>query len=170
MFVQMRIPRTGAIKMGLSPQGEGEVLEARLSVVEFAGRLTLATGRVIPPGAVKVYLVGVRRARLAMDCILRQHDRANLVLGIAMESCRRRMWTPDEVDDVLAWLSCVLLAHFVNLRSEVASDEETVAWAQSVTVDELVDLCESNFAAAYGMWAQRETDEAESSSSHRQPD
>ena len=154
MAVQLRIPHAGAIKMGLPSEGEANVVEAKMSVVELAGRLTLATGQAITPNDVEAYLAGARRARLALQCILRKHDRASLVLRFAVASCRRRMWAPTDVDDVIAWLSCVLLAHCLAPQPPTETDEETLNWAESVKVTDLVDMCETHFAAAYGLWVE----------------
>ncbi len=155
MAVQLRIPHAGALKMGLPSEGDAKVVEAKMSVVELAGRLTLATGKAIAPNDVQAYLAGVRRARLALQCILRKHDRASLVLRFAVASCRRRMWAPSDVDSVVSWLSCVLLAHCLAPQPHTETDEDTLEWAQSVNVGDLVDMCETHFATAYHMWVQR---------------
>jgi len=155
MAVQLRIPHAGALKMGLPSEGEAKVVEAKMSVVELAGRLTLATGKAITPNDVESYLAGVRHARLALQCVLSKHDRADLVLCFAVASCRRRMWAPADLDDVIAWLSCVLLANCLVPQPSTKTDEEALNWAESLNVTDLVNMCETHFAAAYGLWVER---------------
>ena len=155
MTVQLRISLAGAIKMGLPVQDEPNVLEATMSVVELAGRLTLATGRAITPHAVEAYLAGVRRARLALECITRNHDRASLALHFAVASCRRRIWAPTDVGEVITWLSCVLIARYLASPRHAGSDEQDLDWAKSVNVTDLVDICETHFASAYALWVER---------------
>ena len=55
MQITMRFPRQQALEMGLEVDEGTDEIEVTMPVVELAGRLTLATGKLIRPEELREY-------------------------------------------------------------------------------------------------------------------
>ena len=128
-------------------------LTVTLTAVELAGRLTIAAGKPISPEAVMRYCSALQAAMAASTSLANKLGPARLTETLR-EGCRNRsLWVPDRDEDVLFWLQCVLLVHFLSSRTpETLPSEEILNLASLQTAARLAELCEMNFPGAYHFW------------------
>jgi len=157
MLITLRIPKAAADKLNLGSATTDEELTVTLTAVELAGRLTLATGKVIGPEAVVRYCSAWKAATAASSALAEKHGPHQLAETLR-KGCREcSLWVPDLEEDVLLWLHHVLLAHF--LSSDPLETDPPGAipdWASLQTAGSLAELCEVNFPRAYHLWIESE--------------
>lgn len=157
MLITLRLPKAAADRLNLRSGTSAEEVTVTLTTVELAGRLTLLTGKAIAPEAVARYCSAWQAAMAASRALANNHG-ADRLTEMLRAGCReRRLWVPDRDEDVLLWLQCVLLVHFLSSRSvDTARPDEVLDWACPQSAESLTGLCQTNFPAAYQMWVEGE--------------
>jgi hypothetical protein len=157
MVVTVCFPRAAAEKLNLGSPASGEQLTVTLTVVELAGRLTLATGRTIAPEAVELYASAWRVAKACVHALVERHGPTQLADMVRKGCTGRSLWVPQLEEEILIWLEFVLLAHFDSPGAlEIHPPEDMAEWASLRTAGSLSDLCETHFSQAYRMWVEDE--------------
>jgi hypothetical protein len=167
MLVTLRLPRTSAMRLGLTVTGIGEhEVVVTMTTVELAGRLSLATGRAIRPETVVNYCVAWQAASDTLESLVKKHGKTGLP-RIVRKACKdRALWAPSRNAAMLNWLQCVLEACFLPggrrgnaaarpgaYASEQLEAHDGMAALESDTAQALADVCETNFSLAYRLWA-----------------
>jgi hypothetical protein len=166
MLITLRLPRTSAMRLGLSVTGIGEPeVEVTMTAVELAGRLSLATEKAIAPEAVVDCCVAWRAANESLAGLVRKHGKSGLP-KIVRRACKdRALWAPRRNVAMLNWLQCVLEAYFLSggnrglttprpgdcAAEQLETDDSGLAPEPDIA-ETLADICESSFPLAYRLW------------------
>jgi hypothetical protein len=158
MVVTVCFPRAAAEKLNLGSPASGVRLTVTLTVVELAGRLTLATGRTIAPEAVERYCSAWRAAKACVHALVERHGPTQLADMIRKGCTERSLWLPEPEEEVLLWLEYVLLAHFCSpgALEKASPPHDMTEWACLQTAGSLSGLCAAHFPQAYRIWVEDE--------------
>jgi hypothetical protein len=115
MLITLRLPRTSAIRLGLTITGIGEhEVVVTMTAVELAGRLSLAAGKAIAPQAGVDYSVAWRAASESLAGLVKKLGKTGLP-RIVRKACKDRpLWAPRGNVAMLNWLQCVLEAYLLS--------------------------------------------------------
>lgn len=158
MHISVRMPLSSAHKLGLLADGKASEVTVTLTSVEFAGRLTLATGAIVTPEALERYVEAWKEASATLQTLIHEFGEASLAAELHGACEARSLWVPQEDAPTMRWLFCVLEAHF--LSSHVGtdmSDRNDPPAAIPPVGEALAELCERSFPLAHHLWTLEET-------------
>jgi len=156
MLITLRLPRTSAMRLGLTITGIGEhEVVVTMTAVELAGRLSLATGKAISPEAVVHYCLAWQAASKILRRLIADHGRSGLAAMLRRVCSECALWTPSGSLFMLKWLRCVLESHFLPGASSQGSCPDGPSPAQPADTD-LAGICEAAFPQAYVFWLASE--------------
>ena len=158
MLISVRMPLSSALKLGLPADSQASEMTVTLTSVEFAGRLTLATGAIVTPEAVEHYVVAWGEASGTLLALVQEHGQAGLAAEVRGACERRSLWVPHEDPPTLRWLFCVLEAHYLSTYPGTDTPDTRVHQARTAPIGQaLADLCEKSFPLAHHLWTLEET-------------
>ncbi len=168
MYVTLKMPASAACKLNLTVDNREEAVTVTLTPIELAGRLTVSTGKVVTPEAVAQYCRASQAAEEACRGLIDRYGAVGLV-GNLRKGCKERcLWLPEDDEDAIPWLRCVLEAHFHHSETSLGSAAEgSYAWGFWQTAERLVELCEAIFPVAYDWWVHGETGRCHSTEEDR---
>jgi hypothetical protein len=166
MLITLQLPRTSAMRLGLTITGIGEHdVVVTMTAVELGGRLSLATGKAMALEAVVDCCVAWRAAIESLAGLVKKLGETGLP-RIVHKACKdRALWAPRGNVAMLNWLQCVLEAYFLSggnrgrptRRPGAHATEQQEAFDSKPAPEPdiaqaLADICETNFALAYHFW------------------